>query len=117
MIITATNAFVTQPIADRFDIPHLIATKPEFANGRYTGRVSGTPSYRDGKVERLQEWLRHNNASLDGAWFYSDSHNDLPLLRLVDNPIAVDPDQELAEQARRRAWPVISLRDGCDRHA
>lgn len=111
MIITATNAFVTQPIADRFDIPHLIATEPELADGRYTGRVSGIPSFRDGKVARLHDWLANHGTDLTGAWFYSDSHNDLPLLELVTHPVAVDPDQELAEQAKQRGWQVISLRE------
>lgn len=109
MIITATNAFVTKPIADRFGIRHLIATEPELVDGRYTGRVSDVPSFREGKVRRLQDWLERHNASLDGAWFYSDSHNDLPLLELVTNPVAVDPDQVLLEQAKQREWPVISL--------
>ena len=111
MIITATNAFVTQPIAARFDIPHLIATEPELLDGRYTGRVSGIPSYRDGKVTRLQDWLAERGAVLNEAWFYSDSHNDLPLLDLVTHPVAVDPHQELTALAKQRGWPVISLRE------
>jgi HAD superfamily hydrolase (TIGR01490 family) len=112
MIITATNAFVTAPIAKRLGIDHLIATEPEKADGRYTGRVSGTPSFREGKVSRLREWLSQHHETLDGAWFYSDSHNDLPLLELVSHPVAVDPDQALSGHAQERGWPVISLLDG-----
>jgi HAD superfamily hydrolase (TIGR01490 family) len=109
MIITATNAFVTAPIAARFGIPHLIATEPEVVDGQYTGRVAGTPSFREGKVERLDGWLAERGESLEGAWFYSDSHNDLPLLERVTHPVAVDPDSTLAMHARSRNWPVISL--------
>jgi len=112
MIITATNAFVTAPIAARLGIPHLIATEPEMADGRYTGRVAGTPSFREGKVSRLQDWLAQHAETLNGAWFYSDSHNDLPLLELVTHPVAVNPDQALAEHAKESGWPVISLLDG-----
>lgn len=114
MIITATNAFVTAPIAARYGIPHLIATEPEQIDGRYTGRVVGIPSFREGKVQRLEAWLAEHGGDLAGAWFYSDSHNDLPLLRRVAHPVAVDPDQELAREAARRAWPVISLRQRPD---
>jgi HAD superfamily hydrolase (TIGR01490 family) len=110
MIITATNAFVTAPIARRFGIAHLIATEPEVDGDRYTGRVAGTPSFREGKVERLGDWLAEHGTSLDGSWFYSDSHNDLPLLERVSHPVAVDPDEILAERARSAGWPVISLR-------
>ena len=111
MIITATNAFVTAPIAARLGIPHLIATEPEMADGRYTGRVAGTPSFREGKVSRLQDWLAQHAETLNGAWFYSDSHNDLPLLERVSHPVAVDPDESLATLAGERGWPVISLLD------
>lgn len=109
MIITATNAFVTGPIAERLGIPHLIATEPEEREGRYTGRVTGTPSFRDGKVERLKQWLKNHETSLDDAWFYSDSHNDLPLLELVSHPVAVDPDTTLAAHAADKGWPVLHL--------
>ncbi|MCB1790953.1 MAG: HAD family hydrolase [Gammaproteobacteria bacterium] len=111
MIITATNAFVTAPIAARFGIPHLIATEPEHDGERYTGRVAGTPSFREGKVQRLHAWLSEHGGNLDGAWFYSDSHNDLPLLQAVPNPVAVDPDEPLAAHARAHGWPIISLLD------
>lgn len=112
MIITATNAFVTAPIARRLGIPHLIATEAEREGDRYTGRVAGTPSFREGKVTRLHDWLRSNGGDLDGAWFYSDSHNDLPLLDLVTHPVAVDPDKKLMAQAQARGWPIISLLEG-----
>ena len=111
MIITATNAFVTAPIARRLGIGELIATEPEKDGERYTGRVSGTPSFREGKVERLQQWLDRHDAAIDGASFYSDSHNDLPLLEMVANPVAVDPDEVLAAHARSHGWPIISLLD------
>lgn len=111
LIITATNAFVTRPIAARFGIPHLIATEPEERNGEFTGRVRGTPSFREGKVSRLETWLTDRVETLDGAWFYSDSHNDLPLLERVTHPVAVDPDATLARHAAERGWPVISLAD------
>ena len=110
MIITATNAFVTAPIAERFGISELIATEPETNDGRFTGNVAGTPSFREGKVSRLQDWLVGSDTALAGAAFYSDSHNDLPLLELVDRPVAVDPDPILTAEARRRGWPIISLR-------
>ena len=110
MIITATNRFVTEPIAEALGIEHLIATEPELVNGRYTGEVAGTPSFQEGKVTRLDNWLATHNRTLDGAWFYSDSHNDLPLLKKVDNPVAVDPDPTLEKTARDNGWKVMSLR-------
>jgi HAD superfamily hydrolase (TIGR01490 family) len=110
LIITATNEFVTAPIADRFGIPDLIATIPERVNGRYTGEVAGTPSFQEGKVERLLDWLHGTGIGLSGSTFYSDSRNDLPLLERVDHPVAVDPDDYLERCARDRGWPVISLR-------
>lgn len=111
MIITATNLFVTEPVAALLGIEHLIATEPEMVNGRYTGNVAGTPSFQDGKVSRLHDWLRFQRETLDDAWFYSDSHNDLPLLEKVTHPVAVDPDAKLADIARSKGWHTISLRD------
>nr|WP_276322304.1 HAD-IB family hydrolase [Halomonas neptunia] len=111
LIITATNRFITAPIAERLGVDHLIAVNPEVANGRYTGRVSGIPSYREGKVTRLNQWLEQQDISMDGAWFYSDSHNDLPLLEQVDHPVAVDPDETLRKVAEERHWRIMSLRD------
>lgn len=110
LIITATNSFITSPIAIKLAIPNLIATEPGIINGKFTGKVSGTPSYQQGKVIRLKTWLADNNQSLTGSYFYSDSHNDLPLLDLVDKPIAVDPDPKLRAIAQQRHWPILSLR-------
>ncbi|MCL6415128.1 HAD-IB family hydrolase [Aestuariirhabdus sp. Z084] len=111
LIITATNHFVTAPIGQRLGVDDLLATDPEIVDGRYTGEVSGTPCFQEGKVERLQQWLEHQNQSLAGSYFYSDSCNDLPLLELVDNPVAVDADARLSAIAVERNWPLISLRD------
>jgi HAD superfamily hydrolase (TIGR01490 family) len=112
-IITATNSFVTRPIAREFGVAHLIATEPEARAGRFTGRVAGTPCFREGKVRRLDEWLAAQGRSLrefETSSFYSDSHNDLPLLERVSRPVAVDPDETLKSEAGRRGWEVISLR-------
>ncbi|MDX1453361.1 MAG: HAD family hydrolase [Oleiphilaceae bacterium] len=111
LIITATNRFVTEPIAEALNIPHLIATEPEMQGQRYTGGVSGTPSFQQGKIKRLEEWLEGMNSSMDDAYFYSDSHNDLPLLERVHNPIGVDPDDQLRAICETNNWPIISLRD------
>lgn len=112
-IITATNSFVTGPIAHEFGVSHLIATEPESRCGRFTGRVAGTPCFREGKVRRLDEWLAAEGRRLDQfaeSAFYSDSHNDLALLERVTRPVAVDPDEQLRAEAGRRRWEVISLR-------
>lgn len=111
LVITATNRFVTEPIVHRLGFDELIACEPELKNGLYTGKPSGTPSFAHGKVVRLNEWLASRDLSLDGAWFYSDSHNDLPLLECVDNPVAVNPDDKLLNIAQERNWPVLDLRD------
>ena len=113
MIITATNSFVTAPIAKAFGVEHLIGTTPEEINGEFTGRVQGTPSFKEGKITRLNEWLSNRRQTLtdfEQSWFYSDSHNDLPLMKLVDHPVAVDPDAMLRDYALQQAWPIISLR-------
>ena len=112
-IITSTNSFVTRPISRAFGVEHLIATEPEQRNGRFTGRVAGLPSFRDGKVRRLDEWLAglgRRFADFGESACYSDSHNDLPLLERVSRPVAVDPDETLAREAARRGWERISLR-------
>lgn len=111
LIITATNAFVTRPIAQALGVDDIIATEPELLHGRYTGRIDGIPSFREGKVARLQAWLAERDIDMAGSSFYSDSHNDLPLLELVDQPVAVDPDPTLYRVAIDRGWRVLSLRD------
>jgi HAD superfamily hydrolase (TIGR01490 family) len=112
-IVTATNSFVTAPIAREFGVAHLIATEPETRGGRFTGRVAGTPCFREGKVRRVDEWLAAQGRRLGDfpeSVFYSDSHNDLPLLERVTRPVAVDPDAALAAEAHRRRWATMSLR-------
>lgn len=111
LIITATNRFITAPIAERLGVDDIIAVEPEILDGRYTGRVSGVPSYREGKVTRLKQWLEDQELTMDGAWFYSDSHNDLPLLEQVEHPVVVDPDDTLRQIAEERNWRIMSLRD------
>ncbi len=114
LIITATNRFVTETIATAFGIKYLIGTEPEEINGEFTGKVAGTPSFREGKITRLEQWLQARGLgwhSFDTTRFYSDSLNDLPLLNLVKEPIAVDPDDTLRSHALSNGWPVISLRD------
>jgi HAD superfamily hydrolase (TIGR01490 family) len=110
MIITATNSFITAPIAKRLGIDTLIATEPEQVNGMYTGDIVGVPCYREGKVQRLNTWLLDKDEDLRGSYFYSDSHNDLPLLQLVDHPVAVDPDDTLRQYAEENSWKILSLR-------
>lgn len=111
LVITATNQFVTEPIVNLYGIKHLLATIPELIADRYTGKVSGTPCFQEGKVTRLQQWLQDTGYNLEGSWFYSDSHNDLPLLKLVDHPVAVNPDDLLKQYAEQSNWPIISLRE------
>jgi len=110
LIITATNHFITRPIADALGVEHLLACEAEIVDGLYTGEPCGVPTFQAGKVTRLREWLAPRELNLDGAWFYSDSHNDLPLLELVDHPVAVDPDERLQARAETLGWPIISLR-------
>jgi HAD superfamily phosphoserine phosphatase-like hydrolase len=111
VIITATNRFVTGPIATRLGVETLIATECEMIDGRYTGRSTDVPCFREGKVTRLIRWLEETGHNLEDSYFYSDSMNDLSLLEQVANPIAVDPDPNLRAEAEKRGWPVISLRD------
>jgi HAD superfamily hydrolase (TIGR01490 family) len=111
-IVTATNSFVTAPIAREFGVDHLIATEPEQRDGEFTGKVSGTPCFREGKVVRVEAWLRERGlafGSFESSSFYSDSLNDLPLLQRVTHPVAVDPDDTLRAHAERSGWPVITL--------
>ena len=112
-IVTATNSFVTGPIARAFGIPHLIATIPAQENGAFTGKPRGTPAFKAGKIERVENWLESLGLcweSFTRSWFYSDSHNDLPLLGKVSEPVAVDPDDTLRAHATAQGWQVISLR-------
>jgi HAD superfamily hydrolase (TIGR01490 family) len=112
-IVTATNSFVTRPIAQEFGVEHLIATEPEQVNGEFTGKVYGTPSFREGKIARLDAWLASRGvqwSDVTESRFYSDSLNDLPLLQRVSHPVAVDPDPTLKAHAESHGWPVISLR-------
>ena len=111
LIITATNRFVTEPIAQLLGVDELIATDPEYVNGRYTGNITGTASYREGKVTRLEEWLSLRDEKFSEITFYTDSHNDLPLLRRVDKPVVVDPDATLRAAAQKAGWPIITLRE------
>ena len=113
-VVTATNSFVTRPIAALYGIEHLVATEPETVAGRFTGRVSGEPCFQAGKLACVNAWLgrrEHRLSDFAESWFYSDSHNDLPLLDAITDPVAVDPDPILAEHARRRGWPVVSWRE------
>ena len=110
LVITASNTFVTAPIVKRYGINHLIATEPEIVSGRYTGKVSGIPCFKSGKIENLMPWLERNGESLKDSTFYSDSHNDLPLLELVDNPVAVNADKILTKIAEKKGWKVFNWR-------
>lgn len=113
-IVTATNRFVTEPIARAFGVENLIATEPEIFEGEFTGRVQGVPSFREGKVTRLQAWLCARGlrwSDAEESHFYSDSLNDLPLLSKVSRPVAVDPDETLRAHAERQGWEIISLRE------
>jgi len=110
LIITATNRFVTEPIAELLGVDHLIATDPEIVDNKYTGAISGIPSFKEGKVTRLNNWLKEQDYNLSGSYFYSDSHNDIPLLDIVDIPVAVDPDPTLESHAKENNWKVMSLR-------
>lgn len=115
-VVTATNSFVTRPIVKAFGIDHLVATDPATENnqahGRFTGRVSGLPSFKEGKVTRVNAWLQEQGLSLDSlekSYFYSDSMNDLPLLECVSNPVATNPDERLRAEAEKRHWPILEL--------
>jgi HAD superfamily hydrolase (TIGR01490 family) len=112
MVITATNRFVTEPIVKLYGIELLLATTPDFVDGKYTGSFTGFACFQEGKVKLLEAWLKQSSETLADSWFYSDSHNDLPLLKHVDNPVAVDPDKKLRAYAQASSWPIISLRTG-----
>ncbi|MDH3218122.1 MAG: HAD-IB family hydrolase [Gammaproteobacteria bacterium] len=110
LIISATNFFITEPIAALLEVPTVLSTEPEIVDRHYTGRYLGTPTYREGKVTVLQEWLESTGHDLEGSYFYSDSINDLALLERVDNPVTVHPDDELRAIAEARNWKIIDLR-------
>ena len=107
VIITATNNFITAPIAKRLGVETLIATEAEFIEGAFTGKVKGTPCFQEGKITRLNEWLRSQNKEMQESYFYSDSVTALPLLEIVDYPIAVTPDEKLRAHAEKLNWPII----------
>jgi HAD superfamily hydrolase (TIGR01490 family) len=110
IIATATNSFVTRPIADLFEIKDLIATEFVIKNNEFTGEVDGIPCFREGKVKKVEEWVNANGYDLSSATFYSDSFNDLPLLQKVERAIVVDGDNKLIEQAKNNGWECISFR-------
>ena len=109
LIISATNLFITEPIAALLGVPTILSTEPEIVDNRYTGRYLGTPTYREGKVTALRQWLARTGHDLAGSYFYSDSINDLALLEIADNPVAVHPDAELEAIAVSRGWQIIDL--------
>lgn len=111
LIITATNRFIAEPAAAYFGVADLIATEAERQDGRFTGELAGIPSFREGKIARLDAWLAEHGGSREDAWFYSDSRNDIPLLEAVARPVAVDPDPVLRAEAQRRSWPIRSFRE------
>ncbi|MEM0953482.1 MAG: HAD family hydrolase [Pseudomonadota bacterium] len=110
LIITATNRFIAAPIARELGVTELLACDVEIDAGRYTGAPEGIPTYAEGKVLRLREWLDANHLTLDGSWAYSDSFNDIPLLEAAEHAVAVDPDARLERHAKAMGWEVISLR-------
>jgi HAD superfamily hydrolase (TIGR01490 family) len=112
LVITATNRFITEPIVRWLGIDEIIATEPAFdEQGKILGDVIGVPSFQQGKIQRLQQWLKVQSVEPVETWFYSDSHNDLPLLQQVNHPVAVDPDALLRHYAQQQGWPIISLRE------
>lgn len=113
LIITATNSFITKPIAALFGIEELIGTDLEEINNQFTGKIKGVASFQEGKVTRLNQWLDNKHLTLaqfDKTFFYSDSKNDLPLLKIVSHPVAVNPDATLNAEAKKNNWPIMSLR-------
>lgn len=112
-IVTATNDFITAPIARELGVQHLIASELERIGCHFTGRAAGTPAFQEGKIERVRQWLGGMDRDLSSfarSTFYSDSHNDIPLLEAVTHPVAVDPDNILRAHANERGWPIMSLR-------
>lgn len=111
LVITATNYFIAEPIVAALGIQHLLATDPEVIDGHFTGNIVGEPCFQEGKIKRLELWLKENEHTYESLTFYSDSINDAPLLEYADSAIAVDPDEALAALAKEKSWPIISLRD------
>lgn len=112
LVITATNHFITEPIVRWLGIDEIIATDPDFDEfGHVLGDVVGIPSFQEGKIQRLQQWLMQKGLAVSETWFYSDSRNDLPLLQQVNHPVAVDPDDVLRDYAQAQGWPIMSLRE------
>jgi HAD superfamily hydrolase (TIGR01490 family) len=111
LVITSTNRFIVEPICNSLGINEIIATDLQIIDGKYTGKVDGTPTFKEGKVERFNQWLREQNTNNEGSYFYSDSINDMPMLLEVTYPIAVDPDPALRKEAESRHWEIISLRN------
>ena len=111
LIITSTNRFIVEPICKAFGVTDILATELEKKDGKFTGRVKGIPAFGEGKIHHLQAWMKDKNFTLKHSSFYTDSANDLPLMLKVDNPIAVDPDPNLLNEAKVRGWEIISLRD------
>ena len=110
LVITASNTFVTEPIVKRYGIDHLLATQPEMISGRYSGKILGIPCFQSGKIDNLMPWMRQNDETLEGSFFYSDSHNDIPLLELVDNAVAVNADEILISKAKKHGWQLVDWR-------
>lgn len=113
-IVTATNSFVTEPIARAFGIKNLIATEAEYSMGHFTGKILGTPSFKEGKVIRVNEWLSNMGCEIkdfDNSFFYSDSINDLPLMESVTNPIATNPSDKLRSIAIAKQWKILDIFD------
>ena len=111
IIISATNLFITEPIAELLGVPHILATEPEIIDNQYTGKYLGTPTFKEGKVIALNQWLKKCSHSLADSYFYSDSINDLALLEQVGHPVAVNPDERLGSIAQRSGWPILDLRN------
>ncbi|CAI8166987.1 MAG: putative phosphatase [Cellvibrionales bacterium UBA7375] len=111
LVITSTNRFIVEPICKSLGINEIIATDLQIIDGKYTGKVDGTPTFKEGKVERFNQWLKEQNTNNQGSYFYSDSINDMPMLLEVTYPIAVDPDPALRKEAESRHWEIISLRN------
>ena len=112
LVITATNRFITEPIVRWLGVDEIIATDPDFDEfGHVLGDVVGIPSFQEGKIQRLQQWLMQKGLAVSETWFYSDSRNDLPLLQQVNHPVAVDPDDVLRDYAQAQGWPIMSLRE------